>query len=122
MRQGRRDILHENDSSAELELRRNREAILLPFSVFQGVDTTKLQMIYFSNFNNAVILGPISFYCGSTASEYIVPPTPSRPVVNTPLPGRRYRTRSPRPALSSSIRSIRGTATRSGSGTEGTMA
>lgn len=48
-----------------------------PFSVFAGVDVTKLQMIYFSNFNRAVILGPMSFYCGSTASEYVVPATPA---------------------------------------------
>ena len=56
-----------------------------PFSVFQGVDVTKLQMIYFSNFNNAVILGPMSFYCGATASEYIVPTiSPARPVSSIP--------------------------------------
>jgi len=42
-----------------------------PFSVFSGIDTTKLDMIYFSNFNAAVVLGPMSFYCGSTASEYV---------------------------------------------------
>ncbi|OIW32098.1 carbohydrate esterase family 4 protein [Coniochaeta ligniaria NRRL 30616] len=46
-----------------------------PFSVFTGIDVTKLQMIYFSNFNAAVILGPMSFYCGSTASEYVLPAT-----------------------------------------------
>lgn len=47
-----------------------------PFSVFTGLDTTKLDMIYFSSFNAAVILGPMSFYCGSTASEYILPTLP----------------------------------------------
>lgn len=46
-----------------------------PFSVFSGVDVTKLQMIYFSTFTKAVILGPMSFYCGATASEYVVPAT-----------------------------------------------
>ncbi|KAK3391115.1 glycoside hydrolase/deacetylase [Podospora didyma] len=44
-----------------------------PFSVFTGVDTTKLNMIYLSNFNAAVILGPMSFYCGTTATEYVAP-------------------------------------------------
>ncbi|KAK3319243.1 glycoside hydrolase/deacetylase [Apodospora peruviana] len=44
-----------------------------PFSVFTGIDTTKLDLIYFSNFNAAVILGPMSFYCGTTATEYVVP-------------------------------------------------
>jgi peptidoglycan/xylan/chitin deacetylase (PgdA/CDA1 family) len=56
-----------------------------PFSAFTGVDTTKLTMIYFSNFNAAAIFGPMSFYCGSTASEYTIPagsPT-SPPVTRT---------------------------------------
>ncbi|KAK0637110.1 hypothetical protein B0T17DRAFT_483396 [Bombardia bombarda] len=44
-----------------------------PWSVFTGLDTTKLDLIYFSNFNAAVILGPMSFYCGSTSSEYVIP-------------------------------------------------
>ncbi|KAK3491613.1 glycoside hydrolase/deacetylase [Neurospora crassa] len=52
-----------------------------PFSVFTGLDTTKLDMIYFSSFNAAVIFGPMSFYCGSTASEYILPSLP--PPANT---------------------------------------
>jgi peptidoglycan/xylan/chitin deacetylase (PgdA/CDA1 family) len=46
-----------------------------PFSAFSGVDLTKLEMIYFSNFNLAVILGPMSLYCGSSVSEYVVPAT-----------------------------------------------
>ncbi|KAK4674831.1 hypothetical protein QC763_124070 [Podospora pseudopauciseta] len=51
-----------------------------PFSVFSGVDTTKLDMIYFSGLNAGIILGPMSFYCGSTATEYVAPassPAPS---------------------------------------------
>jgi len=43
-----------------------------PLSVFTGLDASKLTMIYFSNFNAAAILGPMSFYCGSTASEYVI--------------------------------------------------
>lgn len=54
-----------------------------PFSVFTGLDTTKLDIIYFSSFNAAVILGPMSFYCGSTASEYIPPALPAPPSSNT---------------------------------------
>jgi peptidoglycan/xylan/chitin deacetylase (PgdA/CDA1 family) len=60
-----------------------------PFSVFSGIDTTKLDMIYFSNFNAAVVLGPMSFYCGSTASEYVetasVTASTARPTVSTPV-------------------------------------
>ena len=60
-----------------------------PFSVFAGADTTKLNMINFSNFNAAVVFGPMSFYCGSTASEYVAPvgtPT-SAPITRTTTPG-----------------------------------
>jgi peptidoglycan/xylan/chitin deacetylase (PgdA/CDA1 family) len=52
-----------------------------PFSVFTGLDPTKLDMIYFSNFNAAAVLGPMSFYCGSTASDYIFPPSSTSPPV-----------------------------------------
>ncbi|KAK4240384.1 hypothetical protein C8A03DRAFT_31520 [Achaetomium macrosporum] len=52
-----------------------------PFSAFTGLDTTKLDMIYFSNFNAAAVFGPMAFYCGSTASEYIIPSSPSSPPV-----------------------------------------
>ncbi|KAK3398833.1 glycoside hydrolase/deacetylase [Sordaria brevicollis] len=57
-----------------------------PFTVFTGLDTTKLDMIYFTSFNAAVIFGPMSFYCGSTASEYIPQalPAPSNPVGTSP--------------------------------------
>ncbi|KAK1752050.1 hypothetical protein QBC47DRAFT_389514, partial [Echria macrotheca] len=60
-----------------------------PLSVFTGIDVTKLDLIYFSNMNAAVILGPISFYCGSTSSEYVVPtviqPPIPRQTVTTPV-------------------------------------
>ncbi|KAM7214305.1 hypothetical protein V8F06_010290 [Rhypophila decipiens] len=61
-----------------------------PFSVYSGLDITKLDLIYFSNFNAAVILGPMSFYCGSTATEYIAPAAvssaaPPRQTVATPV-------------------------------------
>ncbi|KAL2137245.1 hypothetical protein VTI74DRAFT_6456 [Chaetomium olivicolor] len=63
-----------------------------PFSVFGGVDTTKLNMIYFGNFNTAAIFGPMSFYCGSTVSEYTIPagsatsPPVTRPTTAAPVP------------------------------------
>ncbi|KAH8884870.1 glycoside hydrolase/deacetylase [Thozetella sp. PMI_491] len=57
-----------------------------PFSVFQGLDVTNLQQIYFSGLNNAIILGPISFYCGSTASEYVPPATPVGPAQTATTP------------------------------------
>lgn len=44
-----------------------------PWSVFSGIDATKLQMIYFSTFTRAVILGPMSMYCGTTATDYVIP-------------------------------------------------
>lgn len=44
-----------------------------PFSVVTGVDASKLDMIFFSNFNAAVILGPVSFFCGATGTEYKAP-------------------------------------------------
>lgn len=47
-----------------------------PFSAFPRVDTTKLQMIYFSTFNKPAIFGPMSFYCGTTASDYVLPAPP----------------------------------------------
>lgn len=60
----------------------NERLYSFPFSVFSGADTTKLDMIYFSNFNAGVIFGPMSFYCGSTASEYTVPaPTSTSPPI-----------------------------------------
>lgn len=60
-----------------------------PLSVFTGLDTTKLDLIYFSSLTGAVIFGPISFYCGNTASEYIVPSAVTPPIprqtVTTPV-------------------------------------
>ncbi len=49
-----------------------------PFSVFPGLDTTKLDLVYFTEFNAAVIFGPMSFYCGTSATEW-VPPTVAAP-------------------------------------------
>ena len=59
-----------------------------PFSVFTGVDTTKLDMIYLSQFTNSVVIGPMAFFCGSTGTEY-VPPTltlPTKPRETVPAP------------------------------------
>ncbi|KAK4099310.1 carbohydrate esterase family 4 protein [Parathielavia hyrcaniae] len=44
-----------------------------PFSAFAGLDDTRLAMIYLSNFNAAAVLGPMSFYCGLTPTEYSFP-------------------------------------------------
>lgn len=46
-----------------------------PFSIFTGADITKLDLIYFFNLNAAVIMGPISFYCGTAATEWVKPPS-----------------------------------------------
>ncbi|AEO60543.1 carbohydrate esterase family 4 protein [Thermothelomyces thermophilus ATCC 42464] len=45
----------------------------VPFSAFADVDTTRLTMIYFGDFSGPVTFGPMSFYCGSTPSEYELP-------------------------------------------------
>ncbi|KAI5921699.1 glycosyl hydrolase [Camillea tinctor] len=60
----------------------------IPLSKFSGLDLTKVTTIFFSGFNNAVIFGPMSFYCGSTPSEYIVPATtaPAGPTSTVPAP------------------------------------
>lgn len=68
----------------------------LPFSAYSagggggGVDTTRLRMIFFSDFTAAatVVFGPMSFYCGSTPSEYTFPPEvpPPPPVTVPPAP------------------------------------
>ncbi|CUS09219.1 unnamed protein product, partial [Tuber aestivum] len=48
----------------------------IPFSSFSGLDTSKLTTILFITFNNKpVTFGPMAFYCGSTPTEYIPPPT-----------------------------------------------
>lgn len=52
----------------------------IPFSKFSGLDTSKLTTILFSQFTKSVSFGPLAFYCGNTASEYIVP-------VSTPIAG-----------------------------------
>lgn len=47
----------------------------IPFSSFSGLDMTRITTVLFTAFNNAVTLGPMAFYCGSTPSEYQVPAT-----------------------------------------------
>ncbi|PWW75915.1 Carbohydrate Esterase Family 4 protein [Tuber magnatum] len=48
----------------------------IPFSSFSGLDTSKLTSILFISFNNKpVTFGPMAFYCGSTPTEYIPPPS-----------------------------------------------
>jgi len=60
-----------------------------PLTTFTGIDVTKLDLIYFSNLSASVILGPMSFYCGTSASEYVVPsvvqPPIPRQTVTTPV-------------------------------------
>ncbi|KAL2158659.1 hypothetical protein VTH06DRAFT_4141 [Thermothelomyces fergusii] len=54
----------------------------VPFSAFAGVDTTKLTTVILGDFSGPVTLGPMSFYCGSTPSEYELPSgTPAAPPV-----------------------------------------
>ncbi|KAK3293902.1 uncharacterized protein B0H64DRAFT_175051 [Chaetomium fimeti] len=63
-----------------------------PFSAFTGVDTSKLTMIYLAEFSDAVTLGPMSFYCGTTGSGYTIPegpatsPAVTRTTTSAPVP------------------------------------
>jgi peptidoglycan/xylan/chitin deacetylase (PgdA/CDA1 family) len=47
----------------------------IPFSKYSGLDTSKMVAILFQSLTNPVTLGPMAFYCGSTASEYVLPST-----------------------------------------------
>ncbi|KKY27784.1 putative glycosyl hydrolase [Diplodia seriata] len=60
----------------------------IPFSKFSGLDTSKISTLLFSQLTKAVTLGPMAFYCGSTASEYIPATTsaPAGPTSTVPAP------------------------------------
>lgn len=47
----------------------------IPFSKFSGLDTDHLVSLLFAGTQNAYTLGPMAFYCGSTAVQYPVPTT-----------------------------------------------
>ncbi|KAK7427580.1 hypothetical protein QQZ08_005855 [Neonectria magnoliae] len=49
-----------------------------PWSKFSGLNLAKLRSIVLSAPNNAVTLGPLALYCGSTPSGWVVP-TPTSP-------------------------------------------
>ncbi|KAJ1327462.1 peptidoglycan-N-acetylglucosamine deacetylase [Microdochium nivale] len=51
----------------------------IPFSKFGSLDKTKVATIFFTGFTQPVTFGPMSFYCGSTAGEF-VPPATTAPV------------------------------------------
>ncbi|KAH0613445.1 uncharacterized protein H6S33_005331 [Morchella sextelata] len=58
-----------------------------PLSTFTGLDTGHLMSIMFYNYNSKpVTLGPLAFYCGSTAKEYVVAPTPTDSVATNTVP------------------------------------
>lgn len=58
----------------------------IPFSLFAGVDLSKLSAVLFTAQTGVLTLGPMQFYCGSTVAEYIVPTTTTTtaPVVTVP--------------------------------------
>jgi hypothetical protein len=61
----------------------------LKWSQFPGVDPSKLNTLLMAGLTDAVIVGPISLYCGDTVSEYIVPPSQpgrSSPASTVPAP------------------------------------
>lgn len=59
----------------------------LPFSLYSGLDTGKLMSIMLHSTNNRPItLGPMAMYCGNTASEYVVAPTPIDNIPSATVP------------------------------------
>lgn len=59
----------------------------LPFSQFTGLDTGKLMSFMFHSTNNrAITFGPLAMYCGNTASEYVVAPTPIDNIPSATVP------------------------------------
>ncbi|KAK2020665.1 hypothetical protein LX32DRAFT_733898 [Colletotrichum zoysiae] len=49
----------------------------LPFSKFTTIDLSKISSILFTTLSGPVQFGPVSFYCGTTPSEYVVKTLPS---------------------------------------------
>ncbi|KAF9869225.1 polysaccharide deacetylase [Colletotrichum karsti] len=49
----------------------------IPFSKVSGFDTSKISSILFSSLTSDVTFGPMAFYCGNIASEYILDPQAS---------------------------------------------
>ncbi|ORX95872.1 glycosyl hydrolase [Clohesyomyces aquaticus] len=47
----------------------------IPFSKYTNLDTSKIVTVFFNKFTKSVSFGPLAFYCGTTASEYIVSTT-----------------------------------------------
>lgn len=60
----------------------------IPFSKFDGLDTSKISTLLFSSLSQAVTFGPIAFYCGNTPSEYVptVSTAPADPSSTVPAP------------------------------------
>lgn len=58
----------------------------IPFSKFPTINLEKLTTILFSGFSGTVSFGPMSFYCGNTVSEYIVPTKPTSPGATPTVP------------------------------------
>ncbi|GME28763.1 Polysaccharide deacetylase [Neofusicoccum parvum] len=60
----------------------------IPFSKFSGLDTTKISTLLFSQLSKAVTFGPMGFYCGNTASEYVptISSAPAGPSSTVPAP------------------------------------
>lgn len=47
----------------------------IPFLKFSSLDATKIVAVFFIGFTKPVSFGPMAFYCGNTASEFIVTTT-----------------------------------------------
>jgi hypothetical protein len=83
--------ISKSQSSTELGWTFNGEEKLydIPFGRYPGLNTGNLVAVVLSSFSNPVTLGPMSFYCGSTASEIILPSSPAvtaTPVMTVPAP------------------------------------
>ncbi|KAG9523499.1 polysaccharide deacetylase, partial [Aureobasidium melanogenum] len=60
----------------------NEKLYNIPFNKFEGLDISKVATLLFSQLTSPVTFGPMTFYCGSTPTEYI-PNNPGAPVAPT---------------------------------------
>ncbi|MCJ1446590.1 MAG: hypothetical protein MMC23_007095 [Stictis urceolatum] len=58
----------------------------IPFSKFKGLEIEQLVNILFTDLTRPVSYGPLAFYCGDTASEYIAATTSEAPTPTSTVP------------------------------------
>ena len=72
------DTINIDQTTADLGWRfdGSEQLYTIPFSKFPGLDTSHIATILMTSFTSPVVFGPMAFYCGDSATEY-VPPTPT---------------------------------------------